>query len=185
VTYVPEKRHTDRVRPDPDELLQSLRVSLAETIVPALEDRWARYAATAMDLVLQHLQLRWTGELDALTADNADLAQTLAAIAAEVATQSSDSYAPVREALAPLPAPAPATALASATVLNETLRGQLVDLLRALDAMPLDAGPADAQVEAQVEVWRDQALRLVRREVDRVNPMVTPMYMSFSPTGAS
>ena len=164
------------MRPDPDELLASLRVSLTETIVPALEDRWARYVATAMDLVLQHLQLRQAGELDAVTADNADLAQTLAAIGTELGTQPADSYVAVREALAPLPAPGPATAPASATVINETLRGQLVTLLRALDATPPDD---------RVAAWRDEALRLVRREVDRINPMVTPLYMAFSPVAAS
>ena len=160
------------MRPDPDELLASLRVSLTETIVPALEDRWARYVATAMDLVLQHLQLRQAGELDALTADNVDLAQTLAAIGTELGSQPAESYVAVREALAPPPAPGTETA----TALNEALRGQLVDLLRALDATPPDD---------RVAAWRDEAMRLVRREVDRINPMVAPLYMSFSSVGAS
>jgi hypothetical protein len=158
-------RHTERVRPDPDQLLQSLRVSLAETIVPALDDRWARYVAAAMDLVLHHLQLRLAGEADAIAADNADLAHTLAAIAADVAT-APRPYAAIRDALAPPPLAGDGTAV------NEALRGQLVDLLHALDATPEDA---------RVDAWRDQALRLVRREVDRVNPLVAPLYMTFSP----
>jgi hypothetical protein len=160
------------VRPEPDELLQSLRASLAETIVPAIDDRWARYVATAMDLVLQHLQLRLAGEFDALSADNADMARTLGALAADVGRRA-DAYPPVVDALAPLPEPGPATDLASATAVNEALRGQVVVLLQALDRVAPDP---------VVEGWRDEVLRLVRRQVDRVNPLIAPLHMSFGPT---
>jgi hypothetical protein len=170
------------VRPDPSQLLQSLRVSLAETVVPAIEDRWARYAAAAMDLVLQHLQLRLAGELGAVTADNADMAQTLATIATDVAAAAEGSpgaYAQISSAFRSLPAPQPAADLtagdlAAVTATNERLRADVVALLHALDA---------AEPDPRIEAWRDEVLRLVRRQVDRINPMVAPLYMSFSPMG--
>ena len=73
------------MRPTQDELLATLRHSLNQTLVPALEDRWARYVATAMDLVLQHLQLRVTAEEETLSSDGADMAGVLAGLARRAA----------------------------------------------------------------------------------------------------
>lgn len=161
------------MRPEPDDLLRSLRVSLSETIVPALEDRWARYVATAMDLVLQHLQLRLAGELDALVEDNADMAATLAGLAADFPSAKAATLA---GADVPASNGVPATDVRSATETNERLRAQVVAVLLALDAEP--ASP-------EVEAGRTELARLVRRQVDRVNPLVAPLHMSFSPGSGS
>ncbi|HJQ42189.1 MAG TPA: hypothetical protein VJ831_03825 [Jatrophihabitantaceae bacterium] len=166
------------MRPDPDQLLQSLRVSLNETVAPAVTDRWARYVATAMDLVLQHLQLRLAGELDALGADNADMAETLAGIASAAAA---GSYPPhLTERLqGTLTGPAPngtTPDLTSATESNEALRAQVVAVLRVLDEP--DAGDG-------AEAVRDELHRLIRRQVDRIGALVTPLHMSFGPAVAS
>jgi hypothetical protein len=175
VTSVGEGRILGGVRPEPGELLQSLRVSLTETIVPALEDRWARYVAAAMDLVLQHLQLRLAGEVNALTVDNADIAQTLAGLAAAAAAKPSSELAvAVAAAIGDLPDSCPNADLQATTTVNEALRAQVVAVLRALDA---------AQVDVQVDAWREELMQLVRRQLDRVQPLVEPLHMSFSPSG--
>jgi hypothetical protein len=151
---------------------------LNETVAPAITDRWARYVATAMDLVLQHLQLRVAGELDALGADSADMAETLAGIATAAAAGSYPSQLAERlhAALSSTPAEGSSGDLASATQANEALRGQVVAALRTLDEV--DAGEA-------AEAVRDELLRLVRRQVDRIGPLVAPLHMSFGPAVAS
>ena len=159
------------MRPDHDQLLQSLRVSLNDTVAPAVTDRWARYVATAMDLVLQHLQLRLAGESDAIGADNADMALSLAELAAST---TNDRLA---AALTPLDNEAAPGDLAGATALNERLRAQIVAALRVVDA----AAPDDPEAER----CRDALHRLIRRQVDRVGVLVEPLHMSFGPAVAS
>jgi hypothetical protein len=180
------------VRPDPDQLLQSLRVSLADTLVPAIEDRWARYVATAMDLVLQHLQLRLAGELDALGEDNLDMTQTLAALATTAARAGTDALevrdvlAPVLEALSGAPPSEPSGRvghLEAATRVNEELRARVVAVLGALDRA--EAGRTDDRTSAPLATLRDDVHRLIRRQVDRMNPLVAPLHMSFSPAPQS
>jgi hypothetical protein len=179
------------VRPNPDQLLQSLRVSLADTLVPAIEDRWARYVATAMDLVLQHLQLRLAGEFDAVGTDNLDMSQTLASLATTASRtgadhpEARDVFAPVLDALGE-PPPEPSGAggqLAAATRVNEELRARLVAVLGALDRA--EAGRADDRTSAALATLRDDVHRLIRRQVDRMNPLVVPLHMSFSPAPPS
>lgn len=163
------------MRPSPDELLMSLRVSLNDGLLPHVTDRWARYVGTAMDLVLQHLQLRLAGELDAIEADNADMAATLANVASR---GNGSRWVPPLDAL-PEPAELRPGSLTSATELNETLRGQVVAVLRWLDATDPD-GQDD-----ELRAVRDDVHRLIRRQVDRINPLVEPLYMSFRPAAAA
>ena len=159
------------MRPNPDQLLQSLRVSLNDTVAPAVTDRWARYVATAMDLVLQHLQLRLAGELDTIGADNADMALSLAELA------SSTTNERLAAAIAPAEPDSTPGELASATELNERLRARVVDALRVVDEAPAD--------DAEAARCRDELHRLIRRQVDRVGALVAPLHMSFGPAVAS
>ncbi|MEY9211778.1 hypothetical protein NI17_008790 [Thermobifida halotolerans] len=170
------------MRPSPDELLDSLRLSLNETLLPKVEDRWARYVGTAMDLVLQHLKLRLAHEGDALAEDDADMLAVLAALsarAAALAGQETGGGAPRWEELAELVAGAARsgdTEARGATARNEELRGVVVAVMRWLD----EADSADPAVREM----RDEVYRLVRRQVDRTRPLVEPLFMSFRPVAS-
>ncbi|MFB7222742.1 hypothetical protein [Streptomyces sp. NPDC056227] len=173
------------MRPSPDQLLASLRLSLNETLLPKVEDRWARYVGTAMDLVIQHLQLRLAGEMDALDEDSADMAAVLAAIggrAAALGAQTEGTAGSRWAELAELlPSPADGAHdhdLGDATARNERLRGAVVAVMRWLDE-------AGAQGESPaVREMRDEVHQLVRRQVDRTKPLVAPLFMSFGPVAS-
>lgn len=146
-------------------------MSLNDTVAPAVTDRWARYVAAAMDLVLQHLQLRLAGELDAIGADNADMALSLATLAASTTNKR------LADAISLLDTTEASDELAHATALNERLRARVVDALRIVDAEPAD--------DADAARCRDELHRLIRRQVDRVGALVEPLHMSFGPAVAS
>ncbi len=163
------------MRPAPLDLLATLRTSLNDTLLPAIEDRWARYVANAMDLVLQHLELRLAGELDALAEDSADMATTLARV-----VQRTAAAGPTWEgidAIVPEAGSAPSP-LAEATEHNERLRSIVVDAIHWLDAHESDLDPA---VVAEV---REALMRLVRRQLDRATAFVEPLFMSFAPVAS-
>ncbi|GAA0997340.1 hypothetical protein GCM10009555_094720 [Acrocarpospora macrocephala] len=159
------------MRPSPDDLLDSLRLSLNETLLPHVEDRWARYAGAAMDLLLQHLKLRLAGEGDALAEDSADMLAVLAAIGGSAAALGGEW-----DSLAELVAGAAGDPPGDATARNEQLRGVIVAVMRWLD----EAEGADPAVQD----LRDEVYRLVRRQVDRTKPMVEPLFMSFRPVAS-
>lgn len=163
------------MRPTPLDLLATLRTTLNDTLVPSIEDRWARYVATAMDLVLQHLQLRLAGELDALAEDNADMATTLADVVGRAAAAGPDwtEFA----GLVPQTGTA-SSALSDATEHNERLRAVLVDAIGWLDQ---HEGDLDPIVVSEV---RATLMRLIRRQLDRVTGFVEPLYMSFGPAAS-
>ncbi|WP_208876705.1 hypothetical protein [Streptomyces armeniacus] len=168
------------MRPSPSELLASIRLSLNGTLLPHVEDRWARYTGNAMDLVLRHLELRLAGEPDALAEDSADMAVVLASIGSRAAALGAESAAddgPDWAALAGLlpDAGGGADGTGGATARNEELRAGVVAVLRTLDELdPEDAIPA-------VREMKDEVHRLIRRQVDRMRPMVEPLFMSFGP----
>jgi hypothetical protein len=169
------------MRPSPDELLAGLRLSLNDTLLPNVEDRWARYVGTAMDLVLQHLQLRLAGEHDAIAEDSADMAAVLAAVAgraAELGARSTGAGRPEWGELSELLAAfgnRSTEADDDATARNEHLRAAVVAAMRWLD----DADPAGEHPDAGE--LRVELLRLTRRQVDRVTPLVEPLFMTFGP----
>lgn len=185
------------MRPSPDELLASVRLSLNETLLPKVEDRWARYVGTAMDLVLQHVQLRLAGELDVLDADSADMVAVLAAVggrAAALGAGPGDTGGPRWGDLADLAlSPAEDTetgetggtggtgrtgGLSDATVRNEELRGRVVAVMGWLDqADPRGDDP-------DLRALRDEVHQLVRRQVDRTKPLVEPLFMAFGPVAS-
>lgn len=169
------------MRPSLDELLASLRSSLSETILPAVEDRWARYVGTAMDLVLEHLQLRLAGESSSLAEDSADMAAVLSGVAQRVAALGAEGDEAQQRLAASLGNVLPAASagavpadLAQLTAQNERLRGSVVDVLRWLD----EGG--DKQT-AEIDGIRDEVYRLVRRQTDRNTALVRPLFMSFGP----
>lgn len=172
------------MRPTAEELLASLRLSLNDTVLPKVEDRWARYVGTAMDLVLQHLQLRMAGELDTMAADSLDMADTLAAVAGRAVRQGEeggpggDRWVALLQRLGTVPPEAATQRLDEAVARNEALRGQVVAVLHWLDEV--DPGDGDPDLHAV----RQELHRLTRRQVDRLAPLVTPLYMSFRPVGA-
>jgi hypothetical protein len=163
------------VRPAPLDLLATLRTSLNDTLLPAIEDRWARYVANAMDLVLQHLELRLAGELDALAEDSADMASTLATVVQRAAAAGSGWEG--LGALVPDAGTAPSP-LAEATAHNEQLRASVVAVIGWLD----DHGHGLDPVAAG-EV-RDTLMQLVRRQLDRSTAFVEPLFMSFGPVAS-
>ena len=171
------------MRPTQEDMLETVRISLRDTVLPAVEDRWARYVAQAMDLVLQHVQLRVAGEVDALTADNDDMVSTLAgvtAFAAEAGKRAAGVEAERWAALA-TPAPQPAThsaRLLKTTELNEQLRARTVEVLHWLDQNEphVEAGAAGQ--------LRDTVHRLIRRQTDRTTALVEPLFMSFGPVAS-
>lgn len=174
------------MRPSSDELLASLRYSLSETILPKVEDRWARYVATAMDLVLEHLQLRLAGESSSLTEDSADMAAVLAGVADTAAALDGEGDARRREIAASLgrllpepggPPPA-AGDVAALTAQNERMRATVVQVMRFLD----DA--EDGGGVPELEELRDRVYRLVRRQADRSTALVQPLFMSFGPAAS-
>ncbi len=172
------------MRPTAEELLASVRLSLNDTVAPKVEDRWARYVATAMDLVLQHLQLRLAGELDTMAADSLDMSETLAVVAGQAVRhgedggEDRDTWAALLQQLGTVAPDAAVQRLDEAVARNEALRGQLVAVLQWLDQTdPDDEDP-------QLHAIRDELHRLVRRQVDRLVPFVEPLYMSFRPGGA-
>ena len=170
------------MRPTQRDLLATLRTSLNDTLLPKIEDRWARYVANAMDLVLQHLELRVAGEADALAEDSADMAHTLAEVVQRAATAAADddSAADRWAALADL-VPAATTvgaSLTAATDGNERLRAAVVDVLRWLDENDSGVDPA------AVSEVRDTLHQMIRRQTDRMTVLVKPLFMSFGPVAS-
>lgn len=163
------------MRPAPLDLLATLRTSLTATLLPTIEDRWARYVAHAMDLVLQHLELRLAGESDALAEDSADIATTLAAVVQRAAAAGSGWEG--LGTLVPAPGSAPSP-LVEATAHNERLRTVVVEVIGWLDTHEAEL---DAAVVDEV---RDTVMRLVRRQLDRTTQFVEPLYMSFGPVAS-
>lgn len=172
------------MRPTAEELLASLRLSLNDTVLPKVEDRWARYVGTAMDLVLQHLQLRMAGELDTMASDSRDMAETLSAVAGravrhgEEGDPGRDRWADLLKRLGTLSPGTVQQRLDEAVARNEALRGQVVTVLHWLDEV--DPGDGDPELHA----IREDLHRLTRRQVDRLAPLVIPLHMSFRPAGS-
>ncbi len=163
------------MRPAPLDLLATLRTSLNDTVLPAVEDRWARYVGNAMDLVLQHLELRLGGELDALAEDSADMASTLATVVQRASTEGG-TWGGLGE-LVPDAGTAPSP-FDEATAHNERLRGVVVEVIHWLDAHESSLDPT-----AVAEV-RDTVMQLGRRQLDRANTFVKPLFMSFGPAAS-
>lgn len=167
------------MRPSPDDLLDSLRLSLNETLLPKVEDRWARYVGTAMDLVLQHLKLRLAQEGGLLEEDSADMLESLASLgtrAAALAEQPAGNNGPRWEELTELITDAAhpgARGEHDALARNEELRSAVIAVMQWLDEAE-SAAP-------EAREMRDEVYRLVRRQVDRTTPMVEPLFMSFRP----
>jgi hypothetical protein len=174
------------MRPLPGELLASLRMSLNDTIMPKVEDPWARYVGAAMDLLIQHLQLRLAGELDVLQDDSADMAETLSGIAVKAADLGARGkgdeqvlWASLADLVTVPAASMKEHGLADATAVNERFRTTVVDVMRWLDEHD------DIGEHSQIQEIRDELYQLIRRQTNRTKPLVEPLFMSFGPTVAS
>ena len=170
------------MRPTQPDLLATLRTSLNDTLLPKIEDRWARYVANAMDLVLQHLQLRVVGEFDALAEDSADMASTLAEVvqgAAAAAAADTSAVGRWSELADLVPAASSlGTSLPETTDRNEQLRAAVVDVMRWMDD---NEAAVDEMAVAEI---RETLTQMIRRQTDRMTALVEPLFMSFGPVGS-
>lgn len=187
-----------------------MRHSLRTVVQPALEDRWARYVASAMDVMFEHLILRAAGESDLLGEDNADLRQTLGrlgatardhadeaawlplAALADAAVDEDDgpdeppdaTDATAATAATEEPAGTGGTADATATVGAAGERDPATAENERLRAVLVEALAAAERLPAgpDADAVRDDLLRLVRRQLDRQVALTRPLFMSFGPT---
>lgn len=155
------------MRPSPDELITSLRRSLTAVVLPSIEDRWARYVATSMDLLLEHLSLRLTRGPELEAQDSADMTATLLRLGSAHPTVAD-------LVLADEPPAAVVSDPEHALAHNEALRAKVVRIITWLDTDGPD--PADR------ETIRAELDALVRRQVDRNTELTRPLFMSFGPT---
>jgi preprotein translocase subunit SecA len=168
------------MRPYPDEILRSMRHSLDEVIIPAVDDAWARYVAKAMAKMLEHLELRWLHEADLLVEDTRDLHDLFQSLERRLSTEGDPQVtAGVAAALRPVLSDpdaedVPARSVADLAQRNERYRADLIDVIASLDEL-IDTAP---DLEAEL---REEVRRFLRREIDRDNTMARPTFMSFAP----
>ncbi len=170
------------MRPYPDELLRSVRHSLREVVIPAIEEPWPRYVAKAMEKLLEHLELRALHEERLLAEDNAELDDLFRLLGESFAAEplvANPSLSAWRAL--PMPDAAPATSEAGdgralgLQALNEGNEARRAHLVAAIEAM--DASGQDGELES----CRTQVRSYLRRELDRDVVLTRPTFMSFAP----
>ncbi len=166
------------MRPYPDELLRSLRQSMREVVIPAIEEPWPRYVAKAMEKILEHLELRALHEERFLADDSAELDELFDLLTGALSAPGLVELAPIAAWLA-LAAPAPppsgdhsAQSLAALNAGNEARRAHLVSAIEAMDASGADEALAPIRTEVR---------SYLRRELDRDVVLTRPTFMSFAP----
>jgi hypothetical protein len=168
------------MRPYPDEILRSIRHSLDEVVIPAVDDAWARYVAKAMGKMLEHLELRWLHEADLLLEDTRELHDLFVTLEKRLAAERNPHVTEgVAAALRPVLSDpdardVPAPSVAELTKRNERYRADLIDVIATLDDLA-DTAP---DLEARL---REDVRRFLRREIDRDNTIARPTFMSFAP----
>jgi hypothetical protein len=171
------------VRPTAHELLESVRHSLREEVLPAVDDEWARYVAKCADKLLVAVQVRLALELEHLVVDTAETAALLAEVRAQLPeTTETPELAEVHEALrrdVPVPVdPALVAGLAErAAAADEQARAALVALVDALYAV--QERPLDDDLRARVEAAHDTVRAQLRRQLERDTALMAPTYMAF------
>ncbi|HLN05383.1 MAG TPA: hypothetical protein VK217_03830 [Acidimicrobiales bacterium] len=180
------------MRPYPDELLRSLRHSLREVVIPAIEEPWPRYVAKAMEKLLEHLELRALHEERLLAEDITELDEVLGSLAESFADPSLASSAAL-SAWRALPLPGSATGalghrgesgagVAQAQglqALNEGNEARRAHLVAAIEAM--DTAERDDALETALAECRARVRTYLRRELDRDVLLTRPTFMSFGP----
>jgi len=168
------------MRPSPEELLTSARHSLRAVVIPAIDDKWARYVASAVELVLEHVQLRIEQEPALLRADNADMLGLLREI--EQAANSTPNEPHVAGVRATAAAALTGGALAvdagpaELTAANEHYRSALANIIDSLND-----GATAAPGSAAVERIRHSIREVLLRQVGRQEQLARPLFMSFAP----
>lgn len=168
------------MRPTAHELLESVRHSLREEVLPAVEDEWARYVAKCADKLLVAVQVRLALELEHLVVDTAETAALLAEVRARL--PDAPELAEVREALAldvPVAVdPSLVAGLAErAAAADEQARAALVALVDALYAV--QERPLDDDVRAGVEAVHETVRAQLRRQLERDTALMAPTSMAF------
>jgi hypothetical protein len=168
------------VRPTAHELLESVRHSLREEVLPAVDDEWARYVAKCADKLLVAVQVRLALELEHMVVDTAETAALLAEVRAQL--PEAPELAGVHDALAvdvPVPVePALVAGLAErAAAADEQARAALVALVDALYAV--QERPLADDLRARVEAAHDTVRAQLRRQLERDTTLMAPTYMAF------
>lgn len=184
------------MRPYPDELLRSVRHSLREVVIPAIEEPWPRYVAKAMEKLLEHLELRALHEERLLVEDSAELDELLGGLAQRFSSAPFDASPSLSAWRAlPLPAGAPGSPTPGGPghrgepaadgqpqglkALNEGNEARRTHLVAAIEAM--DAAERDDTLGTALEESRTRVRTYLRRELDRDVLLTRPTFMSFGP----
>jgi hypothetical protein len=173
------------MRPTQTELLETVRHSLREVVLPAVDDDWARYVAKCMDKLLVAVQVRMEKELAHLAHDTAETAGLMARLRTDLTGLPGGEPAleALREAVGSASAVAdldPAVVeglparVGMANVASRVELAGLVDLLYAAQATDL-TDDARATVVAAHEVVRAQLRRQLARDVE----LMAPTFMAF------
>ena len=170
------------MRPYGDELLAQMRESLANVVTPSVSEDWPRYVAKAMELLLEHLELRWKHELTFLAEDTVDMRELFGTMRKELgagASATNDAFGGVLADLdAILAEPAHASGAVELRVLaeeNEAHREVLERALLRMDAVDNGDGSDLDDVRANIR-------QLLRRQLDRDVTLARPTFMHFGPT---
>ena len=173
------------MRPHAHELIESVRHSLHDVVLPAVDDEWARYVGKCIDKLLVAVQVRMAHELAHLATDTHETAQLFEALRSRLTDLpgGEPALAELRAAVgaaAVTPALDPAQAedlLARVGAANELARTQLarlVDLLYAAGRAELPSPARDA-VSAAHESVREHLRRQLARDVE----LMSPTFMAF------
>jgi hypothetical protein len=178
------------MRPYPDELLRSLRHSMREVVIPAIEEPWPRYVAKAIEKLLEHLELRALHEERFLSEDIEELDElfewlkvgfTEPPLASSITLS---AWCRVQAPGDPGRGDAPrgegeATPQFGLQVLNEANEARRAHLVAAIEAMD-EAGHDDA-LRSSIAECRNHVRAYLRRELDRDVLLARPTFMSFGP----
>ena len=171
------------MRPTAHELIESVRHSLREIVLPAVDDEWARYVATCADKLLVAVQVRMDVELASLALDTAETAALLAELRSRLGAEGSPALADLSAALDrdDLPVvldPAQADGLAARLAgADDEARARLAEIVdRLYAAERAELSPAD---RATVTGAHDLVRAHLRRQLARDVELMAPTFMAF------
>jgi hypothetical protein len=178
------------MRPYPDELLRSLRESMREVVIPAIEEPWPRYVAKAIEKLLEHLELRALHEDQFLSEDIEELDELFEWLRARFAEPPlASSTALLAWCAGPgtgnggqdelEPGDGGTKTRSGLQALNEANEARRRHLVAAIEAM--DEAERDDALRSSISACRDHVRAYLRRELDRDVLLARPTFMSFGP----